>query len=736
MESICCTIIWVSPHKRSGRECCPLCRIRSKSINVTQIAPNRLLAQNSLEGISVERLKRVGPRIAERLARLGIRSVQDLLFHLPIRYQDRTRLVPINELTPGQEALIEGEILEASIAPGSRRSLKVWMIDDSRAGLLLRFFHFSPQQVTALKPGARLRCYGEVRQGHSALEIVHPDYRLCSGGDLESEARLTPVYPSTEGMQQGVWRALTEQALDWLERVTPVEYLPDEVRVHQSLPGLVEALRYLHRPPQEASLADLLERRHPAFLRLSFEEMVAHQLSLRRLRATQRAMVAPVLAGNGRLRERLRANLPFGLTPAQERVLTEISADLELPQPMQRLLQGDVGAGKTVVAVLAALQSIEAGRQVVLMAPTELLSEQHHRSLGGWLKPLGIDPLWLAGRHKGRERAVRLATIAGGEAQLVVGTHALFQDEVQYQDLGLVIIDEQHRFGVHQRMKLREKGGRGGGVPHQLIMTATPIPRSLAMTVYADLDLSVIDSLPPGRTPITTVAIPDSRRDEVVERVLVACRQGRQAYWVCTLIDESEVLECQAAEETARQLTERLPGVRVGLVHGRLKSAERESVMGGFARGELDLLVATTVIEVGVDVSNASLMIIENPERLGLSQLHQLRGRVGRGAVESHCLLLYHAPLSEVARERLGIIRATTSGFEIAERDLALRGAGEVMGTRQTGAVQFRIADPIRDQHLVAAAQRAADLILTHHAGLAAPLIARWLGVRELYGQV
>ncbi|WP_440870574.1 ATP-dependent DNA helicase RecG [Thiocystis violacea] len=691
---------------------------------------------HSLDQVAVQSLKRVGPKVAERLAKLGIQSVQDLLFHLPVRYQDRTRLVPVGALRPGMEALIEGEIRDAEIGAGRRRSLKVLVVDGDGDAILLRFFHFSTQQAASLKSGERLRCYGEVRQGPSSLEMIHPEYRLRREAEDETEAALTPIYPSTEGLQQATWRGLTEQALAQVSPLSPVDLLPPETLVQQGLPTLAEALRYLHRPPLEASLDALLERRHPAFLRLAFEEMVAHQVSLRRLRLTQRQAVAPVLRGDARLQTRLRAALPFALTAAQERVMAEIASDLSQPRPMQRLLQGDVGAGKTIVAALAALQALECGYQAALMAPTELLSEQHLRNLGAWLRPLGIEPLWLAGRHKGRERGERLEAIASGAARLIVGTHALFQDEVCFQALGLVIVDEQHRFGVHQRMKLREKGGRDGGSPHQLIMTATPIPRSLAMTFYADLDLSVIDALPPGRTPITTVAVPDTRRAEVMERVMSACAQGRQAYWVCTLIEESEVLECQAAEETARQLSEGLPGLRVGLVHGRLKAAERDAVMADFAAGALDLLVATTVIEVGVDVPNASLMIIENPERLGLAQLHQLRGRVGRGAVESHCLLLYHAPLSEVARERLAIIRGTTSGFEIAERDLAIRGAGEVLGTRQTGAIQLRVADPVRDSHLTAAAQQAADLVLARHAEAVDPLIARWLGVREVYGQV
>jgi ATP-dependent DNA helicase RecG len=575
-----------------------------------------------------------------------------------------------------------------------------------------------------------------VRQGPASLEMIHPEYRLQSGEEVAVEQRLTPIYPSTEGMLQSSWRGLTEQALALLRRHAPDEYLPLEVLQPMGLPTLTESLDYLHRPPLDADPGELSAGRHPAFQRLALEELVAHQVSLRRLRAAQRAIMAPALAGDGRLRARLLATLPFHLTRAQERVVAEIAADLGRERPMQRLLQGDVGSGKTLVAALAALQAIEAGAQVALMAPTELLSEQHRRGFGNWLDPLGVEPAWLVGRHKGRERGALLAAIASGRARLVMGTHALFQEDVSFRDLGLVIIDEQHRFGVHQRMRLREKGGQTGRAPHQLIMTATPIPRSLAMTVYADLDLSVIDELPPGRTPIVTVAVPDTRREEVIARVREACARGRQAYWVCTLIEESEALECQAAEETARQLGESLPGLRLGLVHGRIKGVERESVMASFAAGDLDLLVATTVVEVGVDVPNASLMIIENPERLGLAQLHQLRGRVGRGSTQSHCVLLFHPPLSSAARERLAIIRAADSGFEIAERDLAMRGAGEVLGTRQTGNLQLRIADPLRDQHLVATAQQTADLILTRYPDLATPLTERWLGSRQRYGVV
>ncbi len=695
-----------------------------------------------LETQPVTSLRGVGPRLAERLARLGLATVLDLLFHLPLRYQDRSRRRPMGSLLPGEEALIEGEVGEARISYGQRRTLKVWLADESGT-LQLRFFHFGRTQTAAFTPGTRLRCFGEVRAGVPLLEMIHPEYQLLAGAMEEAQAEgLTPIYPTTEGLQQASLRNLIAQALALLESdqaaggLGPRELLPPEVLDPLLLPSLVEALRFLHHPPLEALGLDLNERRHPAFRRLAFEELVTHQLALRRLRRQRQRLEAPVLAGGGDLRARLLAALPFGLTGAQRRVLEEIAADLARPRPMLRLLQGDVGSGKTVVAALAALQAVESGRQAALMAPTEMLSEQHRRNLAAWLDPLGLVPAWLTGRHKGREREELLARIASGEARVVVGTHALFQEDVAFQDLGLAIVDEQHRFGVHQRMRLREKGSGEGGVPHQLIMTATPIPRSLAMTLYADLDLSVIDEMPPGRTPVTTVAVPDSRREEVMVRVRAACASGRQAYWVCTLIEESEALQCQAAEETARSLAEALPQVRIGLAHGRLKAVEREAVMSHFARGDLDLLVATTVIEVGVDVANASLMIIENPERLGLAQLHQLRGRVGRGAQASHCLLLYHAPLSRLARERIELLRRSTNGFEIAQKDLEMRGAGEVLGTRQTGEMQFRIANPVADEALLAAARRAADLILDRYRDRVTPLIDRWLGAREHCGGV
>lgn len=696
------------------------------------------LERAALDRVPLDRLRGVGPKAAERLAKLGVASVQDLLFHLPLRYQDRGRLVPIAAVRPGDESLVEGEILDAAIAHGRRRSLKVLIADGSgAAGLLLRFFRFSSAQSAALRPGVRVRCFGRVREGYETAEMVHPEYLCLGAGDPPPRGDgLTPVYPTTEGLRQSVLLGLTEQALALLDGDAGLleEWLPEEVRGRLGLPTLIEALRFLHRPP--AALPDFAERHARARRRLAFEELVAYQLGLRRLRRTVQQVRAPVLDGDGRLRARLLASLPFALTAAQRRVLGEIAADLGRPHPMLRLLQGDVGSGKTVVAALAALQALECGRQAAFMAPTELLSEQHLGNLRHWLMPLGLAPLWLTGRHKGRERADLIERIGTGEAPLVVGTHALFQEDVAFHDLGLVIVDEQHRFGVHQRMRLREKGSQRGGMPHQLIMTATPIPRSLAMTLYADLDLSVIDELPPGRTPVTTVAVPDSRRPEVIDRVRNACAEGRQAYWVCTLIDESDTLQCQAAEDTARTLAASLPSLRVGLVHGRSKASERERVMAEFAAGEIDLLVATTVIEVGVDVPNASLMIIENPERLGLSQLHQLRGRVGRGSVQSHCVLLYRPPLSDQARERLAILRARSDGFAIARADLAMRGPGEVLGTRQTGGIEFRIADPASDEALLSASRQAADLILARYPAHVQPLMERWFGGRISYGAV
>jgi len=644
----------------------------------------------------------------------------------------------MGSLRQGDQAVVEGLVEHLEVRLGRRRSLLVRLVDGS-GSLLLRFFHFSGAQQTALAPGTRLRCFGEVRGGLSTLEMVHPDYRrLSHEGPIEVEDTLTPIYPSTEGVSQQGWRSISEQALGLLQqspRALP-EWLPPELLSRFHLPQLAAAVRYLHRPPPDAPQQALMDGSHPAQQRLTFEELLAHQISLRLLRRRHRRIPAPALTGDGGLRARLLEGLPFALTQAQQRVVEEIARDLEQARPMQRLVQGDVGAGKTVVAALAALQAVEAEHQVALMAPTELLAEQHLRNFRTWLEPLGVDLTWLTGRQKGKGRAARLEALGDGSARVAVGTHALFQEDVRFRTLGLVIIDEQHRFGVHQRLALREKGRQGDRVPHQLIMTATPIPRTLAMTAYADLDLSVIDELPPGRIPVTTVVLPDSRRQEVIERIRSACAGGRQAYWVCTLIEESEALQCQAAEDTAALLSESLEGLRVGLVHGRMKLSDKEQVMAAFKGGAIDLLVATTVIEVGVDVPNASLMVIENPERLGLAQLHQLRGRVGRGSDRSHCVLMYHAPLTQAARERLAVLRDTSDGFEIARRDLELRGPGEVLGTRQTGAMQLRIADVVRDQALLNDVQRAAELILERYPERAGPLVRRWLGERTQYARV
>ncbi len=687
--------------------------------------------------VPVSTLKGVGPKLAEKLEHLGISTLQDLLFHLPLRYQDRTRIVPIGTLRPGDEAVVEGEVQLSEIKFGKRRML-LTRIADGSGSLTLRFFHFNNAQKESLSRGTRLRCYGEVRRGSITLEMIHPEFRrLDEAMPTEVEEYLTPIYPSTEGMQQQSLRRLVGQAVDQLERgaVTLREWLPPEL-LPADMPPLREAVLLLHRPPPDIQLSALTEGEHPAQQRLAYEELLAHQLSLRQLREAMNLHPAHPLTGDNSLQQRFLATLPFTLTGAQQRVSQEIGHDLHEPVPMQRLVQGDVGSGKTVVAALAALQAVESGFQAAVMAPTELLAEQHYRNFCQWLEPLGIELAWLTGRLKAKDRREMLSAIETGNAAVAVGTHALFQQEVNFARLGLVIVDEQHRFGVHQRLALREKGVQDGVHPHQLIMTATPIPRTLAMTAYADLDLSVIDELPPGRTPVETVAIGDERRDEVIARVAAACAEGRQAYWVCTLIEESESLQCQAAEETEAMLREVLPQLRIALVHGRMKSADKEAVMSAFKGGELDLLVATTVIEVGVDVPNASLMIIENAERLGLAQLHQLRGRVGRGSARSSCVLMYHPPLSQLARERLAVMRETNDGFVIARKDLELRGPGEVLGTRQTGMLQLRIADLQRDQELLPSVAEAAQRLLLHYPQQVTPLIQRWLGNRSQYGTV
>ncbi|MDL4863204.1 ATP-dependent DNA helicase RecG [Halomonas elongata] len=686
----------------------------------------------------VTNLKGVGEALALKLARLRIESVADLLFHLPLRYQDRTRVTPIATLRAGGEAVVEGEVAAAEVVRGRRRSLLVRLRDGS--GILsLRFFHFSPAQQQQFRAGIRVRAFGEARAGATGLEIYHPEYRLLNDATAPVEDHLTPIYPTTEGLHQTRLRALIGQALARLEAAPDElpEWLPDALRQRFELPALHECLWTLHRPPPDTDPEALAEGQHPASRRLALEELLAHQLSLREVRLRIQRDGAPPLPDGRGLQARFLTQLPFSLTGAQRRVLDEVRADLAGEMPMLRLVQGDVGSGKTVVAAMAALSAIAGGCQAAIMAPTEILAEQHYRAFRAWFEPLGIDVAWLAGKLKGKARLDTKAAIHDGRAQMVVGTHALFQGDVHFQRLGLAIVDEQHRFGVHQRLALREKGEAGGFTPHQLVMTATPIPRTLAMSAYADLDVSVIDELPPGRTPVKTAVVPDERRPEVVERIRHACAEGRQAYWVCTLIEESEALQCQAAEATRDELVEALPGLNIGLVHGRMKASEKAEVMEAFKEGELDLLVATTVIEVGVDVPNASLMIIENPERLGLSQLHQLRGRVGRGSTESYCLLLYHPPLSDTSRQRLTVMRETTDGFRIAERDLEIRGPGEVLGTRQTGLAQMKIADLERDADLLPHVSPLAEALLATHPEASQPLIRRWLGeTADRYGQV
>ncbi|MGR5147529.1 ATP-dependent DNA helicase RecG [Photobacterium alginatilyticum] len=685
-----------------------------------------------LDTIALTELSGVGAKMAEKLEKIGLNTVQDLLFHLPLRYEDRTRIWPIASARPGQYLTIQGEVLNSNISFGKRRMLTV-KISDSSGSATLRFFNFNAAMKNSLSEGKQVKAYGELKRGKFGLEIIHPDYKVFSEPtDLSVEETLTPVYPTTDGLRQLTLRNLTDQALRLLDKAAVSELLPDGLYDRQMT--LAQALHVMHRPTPDVSLDQLEEGRHPAQHRLILEELLAQNLSMLAVRSKSQQHEAWPLTASDSLKTRLLDSLPFSPTGAQQRVVADIETDLAKPHPMMRLVQGDVGSGKTLVAALAALRAIEHGYQVALMAPTELLAEQHAINFANWLNPMDIEVGWLAGKLKGKARDSELARIESGEAKMVVGTHALFQEQVVFNNLALVIIDEQHRFGVHQRLELREKGANEGRYPHQLIMTATPIPRTLAMTAYADLETSVIDELPPGRTPIQTVALPDSRRAEIIERIRSAClNEGRQAYWVCTLIDESEVLEAQAASDTADELTAQLPELNIGLVHGRMKPAEKQEIMKRFKDGELHLLVATTVIEVGVDVPNASLMIIENPERLGLAQLHQLRGRVGRGSVASHCVLLYHAPLSKTAQKRLGVLRESSDGFVIAQRDLEIRGPGELLGTKQTGIAEFKIADLVRDQHLIPQVQKLARYVHDRYPDNAKAIIDRWLGQRENY---
>ena len=672
--------------------------------------------------------------MAERLLKLGILTVQDMLFHLPLRYEDRTRLYAINELSLHSHVSVEATIETSQITFGKRRML-VCQINDGTGRLTLRFFNFTAAQKNAFSAGKIIRCFGEVRRGRVGFEMSHPEYSISDTSNEQPVATtLTPVYSTTEGLKQLSIRALSEQAIDLLNKYSVEELLPSQWQP-SNMP-LSDALLLLHRPPNDVDVTALEQGTHPAQQRLVFEELLAQNLSLLKVREQGQQVKAVALNPVNTLESQFLEQLPFAPTNAQSRVVAEIKGDMKHAYPMMRLVQGDVGSGKTLVAALSALTAIAQGFQVALMAPTEILSEQHGVNFTTWFNQLGITVAWLGGKTKGKERVATLEKIASGEAQMIVGTHALFQDEVKFNNLVLIVIDEQHRFGVHQRLSLREKGKFGDCYPHQLVMTATPIPRTLAMTAYADLETSVIDELPPGRTPITTVALPDTRRDDIIARVKLACNeQGRQVYWVCTLIDESEVLQCQAAEDSALQLKEALPELNVGLVHGRMKSAEKQAIMSEFKAGNIHVLVATTVIEVGVDVPNASLIIIENPERLGLAQLHQLRGRVGRGATASHCVLLYHAPLSHTAQKRLGVLRDSNDGFVIAERDLEIRGPGEVLGTKQTGLAEFKIADLTRDKHILNQVRPIAQQMLKQHPEVVDPLIQRWLGNKQNYAQ-
>ena len=780
-------------------------------------------------------LKGVGPALAKKLEKLNLSRVDDLLFLLPLRYEDRTQIIKIGALAAGDRCLVTGEVLLAETVFRGRRNLLV-RIGDGSGQLTLRFFHFSRQQQAQFANGIHVSCFGDVRKGSSGFEMIHPEYRVLRDDEgAHMSDSLTPIYPATEGVQQGRLRNLTNQALLKMASAPPPELLPESLTQKMGMPSLAEAIAYLHRPPPDADIKQMLLGTHACQQRLAFEELLAHYLSLRNLRelaatkdavalidgsddvnefiadlpfqltVAQRRVVGDILSdlseahpmmrliqgdvGSGKtvvaaiacvkaiacgvqavimaptsfvahylslrnLRElaatkdavalidgsddvnEFIADLPFQLTVAQRRVVGDILSDLSEAHPMMRLIQGDVGSGKTVVAAIACVKAIACGVQAVIMAPTEILAEQHWRSFADWFRALQIEPAWLSGSQRVAARRESLAAIADGSAKLIVGTHALFQEGVDFKQLGLLVIDEQHRFGVHQRMALRDKGVTSGRHPHQLVMTATPIPRTLAMAAYADLDTSVIDELPPGRQPVSTVAIPETRRSEVIERVRSSCADGHQAYWVCPLIEESEVLDYQAAEASYQILTEALPDVRVGLVHGRMRAAEKDRGMKSFKEGLVQLLVATTVIEVGVDVPNASLMIIENAERMGLSQLHQLRGRVGRGAALSHCVLLYKPPLGRIAKQRLSVLRDTNDGFIVAQRDLELRGPGEMLGTKQTGLPDYRIANLARDAELMPQVQITAETLRKDNYDKAAAIVRRWLGDAGRYGKV
>nr|WP_302473899.1 ATP-dependent DNA helicase RecG [Legionella sp. PL877] len=683
-----------------------------------------------------EILAGIGSTLAAKLGKCGISTVADLLLHLPYRYQDRTRITTIRDLQVDNWCVIVGKVCKTEIKYGKRMMLYCY-VEDKTGILKIRFFHFNKQQVKTLNESKLIRAFGEVREFSNTLEMIHPEYQLLnSEDDCIVDETLTPIYHTTQGLSQTRLRQLIKTALNTCrEQLADLEWMDVEELEKHHFPSLTEAMELLHNPPPDIPLSALEEGTHPALKRLAFDELLAQQLSMQFARQHRGNLNAPTMSSQPDLEKRFINQLPFSLTNAQQRVSKEITADLLQSKPMLRLVQGDVGSGKTVVAALAALQAIGNGYQVAFMAPTELLSEQHTMNFQAWFSSLGINCRRLSGKLKTNERKETLALLANNDCQILIGTHALFQENVHFANLGLVIIDEQHRFGVEQRLLLQQKGQQAELIPHQLLMTATPIPRTLAMTQLAHLDLSVIDELPPGRTPISTAVINQEKRAPIISRLQEAIASGRQAYWVCTLIEESEKLQCIAATATAEQLQQQLPEVRVGLIHGRMKSTEKEATMHAFKSGEINLLVATTVIEVGVDVPNASLMIIENAERLGLSQLHQLRGRVGRGSQQSHCLLLYQAPLSFSGAERLKVMRATSDGFVIAEKDLALRGAGEILGVKQTGYRQFKVADLHRDQLLLPLAAKMARHLINNKSNIAEAITRRWLGQFEQFLQ-
>jgi ATP-dependent DNA helicase RecG len=687
-----------------------------------------LITAVGIETTPVIDLKGVGPALANKLTRLGVLTLQDILFHLPFRYEDRTRITSIGSVRPGETVVIEGEVVSCNIAFGRRRSLLAYL-QDSTGRIALRFFHFSKAQQNNLTNAGTIRCFGEARRGSAGLEIYHPEYEKLSA---PLASTLTPVYPVTEGVSQARYRALIEQCLERLDS----EPLADLLKRTTAQLNINDALRFIHHPPADANLEALMAGTHPAQQQLAFEELVAHHSSLRFIKAQVHSQRAPLLASPGEIFASLTDNLGFSLTNAQRRVLHEITEDLTSESPMLRLLQGDVGSGKTVVAALAAAHACENHLQTAIMAPTEVLAEQHFINFSQWLAPLGIQTSWLTGKLKGKKRDTELGHIVSGSSQVIIGTHALFQKDVEFAHLGLIIIDEQHRFGVQQRLALREKGNQHSLTPHQLVMTATPIPRTLTMSMYADMDASIIDELPPGRTPVTTSVLPENRRSDVIERVRTMCASGTQAYWVCTLIEESEVLESQAAEVTLQELSQALPDLRIGLIHGRMSYPDKAAVMQQFKDGNIDLLVATTVIEVGVDVANATLMVIENSERLGLAQLHQLRGRVGRGAATSYCLLLYHPPLGELSKQRLAVMRASNDGFYIAEQDLLIRGPGELLGSRQSGSLAFRIADIVRDSDMLDSVKAMTEQLFTDQPDTINDIIQRWTNLPDQLSQV